>query len=188
MRFGNIIYFLILLYNDVCVSIIGFISLCVIILYVLKIGITMTDGDIWKVHKAFVLRHMKLLGLGQKRTDELIYKEYQCMAQRLFDTATDVVTLAPYLQEAAMNVLWELITSSKFDNSKLLMLMSKRSAAFNMVGGLLEQIPWLRYLAPVKTGYSLISNINQQIYSLITVRYYCTSCVVYLNSTLFMNA
>lgn len=135
----------------------------------MTIGITMTDGDLWKVHRAFTVRHLKSLGLGQKKMDELIYEEYQSLSQSLSDTTTSV-TPAPHLQSAVMNVLWELTAGAKFDDPKLLSLMSKRSAAFDMAGGLLNQIPWIRYLAPDSTGYSLIVDINQQLYSLISVR------------------
>lgn len=129
----------------------------------------MNDGDIWKVLRSFAVKHLKLLGLGQRRVDELIYSEYQNIAQNIFDT-TQSVTPTRHLQTAVMNVLWELTAGAKFDDPKLLMLMVKRSTAFDMAGGLLNQIPWIRYLAPVRTGYSLITEINQQLYSLVSVR------------------
>ncbi|XP_025194392.1 probable cytochrome P450 305a1 [Melanaphis sacchari] len=130
-------------------------------------GITMTDGDTWKIHRSFAVRHLKLLGLGQRRVDELIYDEYQLMVQRLVDE-TESVTPTLHLQSAVMNVLWELTAGTKFEDPKLLMLMKKRSSAFDMAGGLLNQMPWLRYLAPTRMGYSLITDINQQIYSIIS--------------------
>ncbi|XP_060840673.1 probable cytochrome P450 305a1 [Rhopalosiphum padi] len=130
-------------------------------------GITMTDGDLWKVHRSFAFRHLKLLGLGQRRVDELIYDEYQHMVQRLID-ATESVTPTLYLQSAVMNVLWELTAGTKFEDPKLLTLMTKRNSAFDLAGGLLNQMPWLRYLAPIRTGYSLITEINHQLYSLIS--------------------
>lgn len=135
-----------------------------------KIGITMTDGDLWKVHRSFAVRHLKLLGLGQRRVDELIHDEYQCMVKRLFDTESVTPTL--FLQSAVMNVLWELTVGTKFEDPKLLTLMRKRSSAFDMAGGLLNQIPWIRYLAPTRSGFRLITDINQQLYTLISVRYY----------------
>jgi len=129
----------------------------------------MTDGVLWKVHRAFVVKHLKTLGLGKSRVDKLIYEEYQCIVQRLSDTTSNI-TPVPHLQSAGMNVLWELTAGAKFDNPELLTLMTKRSTAFDMVGGLLNQLPWLRYLAPDRTGYTLIRNINKEIYSLVSVR------------------
>jgi len=131
----------------------------------------MTDGELWKIQRSFVVKHLKLLGLGKKRVDEIIYDEYQHTTRQLTE-ATESLTPAPYMQSAAMNVLWNLTAGSKFDDPNLLKLMSKRSTAFDIVGGLLNQIPWIRYLAPDKSGYSLIMHINQQIYSMISVRSY----------------
>lgn len=130
----------------------------------------MTDGDFWKVHRSFAFRHLKLLGLGQRRVDELIHEEYQHMVQRMSNCEKSV-TPTKYLQSAVMNVMWELTAGSKFEDPNLLTLMSKRSNAFDMAGGLLNQIPWIRYIAPDRTGYSLITHINRQLYSLISVRY-----------------
>jgi len=145
----------------------------------------MTDGDLWKVHRSFAVRHLKVLGLGHKRVDELIYDEYQNMVTRLLD-ATKSVRPTLYLQSAVMNVLWELTAGTKFEDPKLLTLMRKRNSAFDMAGGLLNQIPWIRYLAPKMTGYSLITDINQQLYSLISVRtglndYFLTSYYIGAN-------
>jgi len=131
----------------------------------------MTDGELWKIHRSFAVKHLKLLGLGKRRVDEIIYDEYQHTTRRLTE-ATESLSPAPYMQSSAMNVLWNLTAGSKFDDPNLLKLMSKRSTAFDIVGGLLNQIPWIRYLAPDKSGYSLIMHINQQIYSLISVRSY----------------
>ncbi|VVC37362.1 Cytochrome P450, E-class, group I,Cytochrome P450,Cytochrome P450, conserved site [Cinara cedri] len=130
-----------------------------------RIGITMTDGDSWKVHRTFAVRHLKLLGLGQRRMDELICNEYGRMVEKLVGGC---VTPTPYLQSAVMNVLWELTAGERFEDPDLLLLMSKRGAAFDMAGGLLNQIPWARYVAPVATGYSLVTEINRQLYAMIS--------------------
>lgn len=142
----------------------------------------MTDGDLWKVQRAFAVRHLKLLGLGQHRMDQMIRDEYRLIVdglQRADDERrTDLcggdgggggVALAPDLQTAVMNVVWGLTAGSTFDDPELLALMSRRSAAFDMAGGLLNQIPWIRYVAPAATGYELIRHINRQLYASISV-------------------
>lgn len=129
----------------------------------------MTDGELWKVHRSFAVRQLKLLGLGQRKVDDLVQEEYQHLVKRLSDNM-ECVTPASYLQSAAMNVLWDLTAGAKFEDPKLLMLMGKRSGAFDMSGGLLNQVPWIRYLAPVSSGYSMIMDINSKIYTIISVR------------------
>ena len=51
----------------------------------------------------------------------------------------------------------------------LLDLLSTRTKAFSMAGGWLNQWPWIRYLFPDTSGYTLIKNMNQQISDIIDV-------------------
>lgn len=48
-------------------------------------------------------------------------------------------------------------------------LFIKRSKAFSMAGGLLNQVPWCRFFIPQISGYSLITNLNRQISEIIEV-------------------
>lgn len=45
----------------------------------------------------------------------------------------------------------------------LLQLLKKRTAAFDMSGGTLNNYPWLRFVAPEKTGYNVMQSVNSQI-------------------------
>lgn len=129
----------------------------------------MTDGELWKVQRAFTVKCLKNLGLGQHKTDELIREEFE-QVKRTYLNKTGIVILRPDFQTAAINILWQFTAGTKFVDSSVLSLMSKRSAAFNMAGGLLNQIPWIRYLIPEKSGFKLIVDINKQLFSLISVK------------------
>jgi hypothetical protein len=48
-------------------------------------------------------------------------------------------------------------------------LMSRRAKAFDMSGGVLNQFPWLRFLAPEWSGYNIIRRINAQLKAMIMV-------------------
>lgn len=130
----------------------------------------MTDGEFWQVHRSFAVKQLKLLGLGHRKMDKLIQEEYQHLVKRLSDNMESVMP-ASYLQSSAMNVLWNLIAGAKFEDPEMLMLMGKRSAAFDLSGGLLNLMPWIRYLAPVRSGYSMIMDINSKMYTMISVRF-----------------
>ncbi|XP_050545535.1 probable cytochrome P450 305a1 isoform X2 [Daktulosphaira vitifoliae] len=132
-----------------------------------RLGITMTDGELWKLHKEFVVKCLKNLSDGQHKTDALIREEFEQM-KRVFLNETGSVIPGPYFQTAAINILWQFTAGTKFIDSNIISLMSKRSAAFNMTGGLLSQIPWIRCIAPKKSGFKLIKDINQQLFSLIS--------------------
>lgn len=53
----------------------------------------------------------------------------------------------------------------------LLELLSARSKAFTIAGGLLNQAPWCRFIFPELSGYSLINRMNEQISAVIEVIY-----------------
>ena len=74
------------------------------------------------------------------------------------------------LPPSVINILWTFTTGKRIARSdprliKFLNLLQKRSKAFDMSGGILSQMPWLRYFAPEKTGFSLIKNLNTEFHT-----------------------
>lgn len=74
------------------------------------------------------------------------------------------------LPPSVINILWTFTTGKRIARNdarlmKFLGLLQKRSKAFDMSGGILSQMPWLRFLAPEKTGYSLIKNLNTEFHA-----------------------
>lgn len=74
------------------------------------------------------------------------------------------------LPPSVINILWTFTTGKKIARNdarliKFLSLLQKRSKAFDMSGGILSQMPWLRFFAPEKTGYSLIKNLNTEFHT-----------------------
>lgn len=74
------------------------------------------------------------------------------------------------LPPSVINILWTFTTGKRIarDNPRLirfLQLLQKRSKAFDMAGGILSQMPWLRFVAPEKTGYALIKNLNSEFHT-----------------------
>lgn len=74
------------------------------------------------------------------------------------------------LPPSVINILWTFTTGKRIerDNPRLIRfldLLQKRSKAFDMSGGILSQMPWLRFVAPERTGYSLIQNLNSEFHA-----------------------
>ena len=74
-----------------------------------------------------------------------------------------------FLPPSVINVLWTFTAGSRIERNdkrllKFLSLLQKRSKAFDLSGGTLSQMPWLRFFAPEKTGYNLIRNLNKELY------------------------
>lgn len=51
----------------------------------------------------------------------------------------------------------------------MLELFRQRGKAFSVAGGLLNHLPWSRFILPEISGYSLITKINQEINEVIEV-------------------
>ena len=85
------------------------------------------------------------------------------------------VTVGSYVTPCVLNVLWVLVTGTRFSSwddphlQQLMLLMNKRAKAFDMSGGTLNQFPWLRFIAPEWTGYNIIVNINAELKEIIMV-------------------
>lgn len=72
---------------------------------------------------------------------------------------------------SVINILWTFTCGSKFDRDdlrlkRLFYLLNKRAKVFDMSGGTLSQMPWMRFIAPESSGYNLINNLNKEFYEL----------------------
>ncbi|RZF48079.1 hypothetical protein LSTR_LSTR002145 [Laodelphax striatellus] len=133
-------------------------------------GITMTDGPLWQEQRSFALHHLRDLGFGKLVMEDLILEELKNMLAKL--GAGGEVVWNQILAPSVLNVLWTLATGSAFQSddvrlTSLLRLMEQRSRAFDMAGGVLSQLPWLRHVAPDFSGFTLIQNLNNQLSQLL---------------------
>lgn len=85
----------------------------------------------------------------------------------VIETSTGSICPADILPASVINVLWTFTTGSRIKRNdkrltKFLDLLHKRSKAFDMSGGILCQMPWVRFFAPEKSGYNLIRNLNKE--------------------------
>lgn len=74
------------------------------------------------------------------------------------------------LPPSVINILWTFTTGQRIERSNprlinFLKLIQKRSKVFDIAGGTLSQIPWLRFVAPEWSGYTLIKNLNAEFYA-----------------------
>lgn len=79
-----------------------------------------------------------------------------------------VVKIEKIVAPAVLNVLWTITFGSRKERTdrhldKLLQLFQRRVKAFDISGGVLSQYPWLRFVAPEKSGYNLIRELNREV-------------------------
>lgn len=137
-------------------------------------GITMTDGALWSEQRRFAVRHFRQLGYGKVHMEELILAELTDLLNELEPACTtaEAVSLGPLLPPSVLNVLWALTAGTRFPHGdarlqRLLDLMGQRGRAFDMAGGVLGTLPWMRHLAPERTGFNLLNRLNASLRELL---------------------
>uniref|UniRef100_A0AAT9UU50 Cytochrome P450 305A22 n=1 Tax=Maconellicoccus hirsutus TaxID=177089 RepID=A0AAT9UU50_MACHI len=133
-------------------------------------GITMTDGKLWHEQRKFAETQLKHLGFGTVKMENLIKDELEDILLSLGDYQEDI-SLNQKLSSSFLNVLWTIIGGKQFNKDAdrlgaLLNLLRERSKAFDMAGGLLNQLPWLRFIAPDYCGYTCIQSLNTKLFEL----------------------
>nr|UUB32680.1 cytochrome P450 CYP305F1 [Dendroctonus valens] len=133
-------------------------------------GITVTDGDLWKEQRAFLVSHLRALGFGTTLMEHMIKEEIK-QTITLIEKNVEMVDLSATLAPSILNILWTLTSGKNVKGNnrieRLLQLLRQRTRAFDMSGGTLNNYPWLRFVAPEKSGYNLMKTINIEVRNLI---------------------
>uniref|UniRef100_A0A1A9WS92 Cytochrome P450 n=1 Tax=Glossina brevipalpis TaxID=37001 RepID=A0A1A9WS92_9MUSC len=132
-------------------------------------GITGVDGPLWYKHRHFSMKQLRNVGFGRTPMEKYIEKETDRLLTYIENLNGLPVWPGSFLAHVVINVLWTLVANKHFAYEdkrlqKLLDLLHRRSKAFDMSGGLLSQYPWLRFIAPNKTGYNIICQLNKELH------------------------
>ncbi|XP_034231242.1 probable cytochrome P450 305a1 isoform X2 [Thrips palmi] len=137
-------------------------------------GITSVEGPLWTEQRGFAVRHFRQLGYGKAHMENLILEELTDLLSELEPAAEQgwAVCVGPLLPRSVLNVLWALTAGTRFPHAdpqlqRVLDLLAQRAKAFDMAGGILSTLPWLRYLAPERSGYNLIARFNTSLKELL---------------------
>lgn len=134
-----------------------------------RLGVTGVDGPLWQEQRNFVTRHFRQLGFARQPMDEQIEEELNELIRHL-DGLKGVESVWPgeMFPINVMNVLWQFTAGYRMPRSDqklqtVLTLLRERSKGFDMAGGLLNQFPWIRFIAPKWSGFELIKTFNQKL-------------------------
>lgn len=139
-------------------------------LFFSRLGITCTDGEHWAEHRNFVVRHLRQLGYGRQTMEAHIQNQLNELLGLIKDLNGEPIWPgAKFLPPSVINVLWTFTTGSRISRNdkrlvRLLELLNRRSKVFDMSGGILSQMPWMRFIAPEYTGYNLIKEFNMELH------------------------
>lgn len=136
----------------------------------------MTDGPLWQEQRNFAERQLRQLGFGKLVMENLIKDELKALLTELGEEREDV-SINKNISTAVLNVLWTITGGKQFSKDQnrldeLLSLLRERSRAFDMAGGLLNQLPWMRFVCPDYCGYNVIQSLNTKLFGLFQVSHF----------------
>ncbi|XP_039310857.1 probable cytochrome P450 305a1 isoform X1 [Solenopsis invicta] len=132
----------------------------------LRKGITMNDGPEWKELRMWTVRTLRSVGFARQTMMDLITEEMTLIMKRLADGG--VQRIRPAFAPVVINVLWLLVTGRKPSDDltrlqNFLDLLERRAQLFDMSGGILATFPWIRYVAPERSGYNVLVTLNNEL-------------------------
>ncbi|KAB0792145.1 hypothetical protein PPYR_14104 [Photinus pyralis] len=124
-----------------------------------RLGIVFSDGKLWQRQRKFSLQHLKNFGFGKREMEAKIAEETRDLIEDLRKKSSDLVFMHNAFDVGVLNVLWTMMAGERFTLDdvrliKLLQIVHDAFRLFDMSGGLLNQLPVLRFLAPGCCGYT----------------------------------
>ncbi|CRK95079.1 CLUMA_CG008557, isoform A, partial [Clunio marinus] len=135
-----------------------------------RLGITCTDGKLWNEQRSFVMRQLRNVGYGKSRMEDQIQSELKELTHSIEEfEGKPIWPLKDLLPPSVINILWIFTTGKRIPRNderlaKFLNILARRSKAFDLSGGILTSMPYLRHVAPERTGYNLIRKLNEEFY------------------------
>ncbi|KAJ8922282.1 hypothetical protein NQ315_004221 [Exocentrus adspersus] len=135
-----------------------------------RLGIVFSDGQFWKKQRKFSFQHLRHFGLGRKEMEEKIQEETRCLMDVFKSQCSEPIFMHTAFDVSVLNVLWAMIAGRRFDieDKRLRELLQIIHDAFRLVdmsGGLINQMPFLRHIAPNACGYNKIMNILNRMWT-----------------------
>ncbi|XP_072758882.1 methyl farnesoate epoxidase isoform X2 [Anoplolepis gracilipes] len=136
-------------------------------------GILFTDGTTWSQSRRFTMRHLRTFGMGQSAMKMQITIEIQEFINHLQKISEhDVVPMHRVFDVAVLNSLWLMIAGHRFDYEdeklqQVLKVVHDIFRSMNTMGGLLSQMPFLRFIIPELSGYNELIRIHKVFWSFI---------------------
>ncbi|XP_048488799.1 probable cytochrome P450 303a1 [Plutella xylostella] len=139
-------------------------------------GVLLTDGELWKEQRKFLLRHLKEFGFGRQGMGEIAQFEATAMVKdilELIDSSPDrtaVVQMHNFFNTYILNTLWTMMAGLRYKASDpemqvLYGLLFDLFAGIDMVGTAFSHFPVLRFLAPTLSGYKYFVRTHKRIWA-----------------------
>nr|ARE68678.1 methyl farnesoate epoxidase [Epicauta chinensis] len=129
-----------------------------------RLGIVFSDGQFWQKQRKFSLQHLRSFGFGRREMEEKIVDETKDLIALFRKQCSEPIWMHTAFDVSVLNVLWAMMAGERFNvnDERLLKLLQIIHDAFrltDMSGGMLNQLPFLRFVAPDVCGYNKIVSI-----------------------------
>ncbi|GBP04261.1 Probable cytochrome P450 303a1, partial [Eumeta japonica] len=139
-------------------------------------GVLLTDGELWKEQRRFLLKHLKEFGFGRSGMGDIARIEAAHMIEDVRNMIRDdknnigiVIQMHNFFNTYVLNTLWTMMAGLRYDakdsEMKLLQdLLFDLFATVDMVGALFSHFPVLSVLAPEMSGYKNFMKTHRKIW------------------------
>lgn len=131
------------------------------------------------------MRHLREFGFGKRTMSELVQAEAEQLVNMFEeklkknpcvfnDIEGTVMPMRDAFSVYVLNTLWSMLASIRYspedkELKTLQGLLTELFASIDMVGALFSQFPFLRYVAPEKSGYNQFISIHQRVWKFLKV-------------------
>ncbi|KAF5297438.1 hypothetical protein FQR65_LT01369 [Abscondita terminalis] len=134
-----------------------------------RLGIVFSDGPFWQKQRKFSLQHLKNFGFGKREMELRIVEESKEFIEDLKKKSTQSIYMHNAFDVSVLNVLWTMMAGERFTLDdvrliKLLQIIHDAFRVFDISGGLLNQMPLLRFVAPDACGYTKFMQILSEMW------------------------
>lgn len=164
----------------------------------------MTDEEFWQEQRRFVMRYLREFGFGRNTMSELVDAEAVNLVQAfltqlekepcsMYGKTGTIVPMRDAFSVYVLNTLWSMLAGIRYspedrELKSLQELLTELFASIDMVGALFSQFPFLRYVAPEKSGYKQFVSIHERLWKFMkvsTVQIRVHNLGTYINLMLF---
>lgn len=141
----------------------------------LRRGLLLTDGELWKEQRRFLIKHLKEFGFGRRGMGETAQSEATFMRNDIISVIESnnnnsaVIQMHNFFNVYILNTLWTMMAGMRYDPSDpqmvvLQALLFDLFATVDMVGTAFSHFPILCILAPTLSGYKDFIRTHKRIW------------------------
>ncbi|XP_035459074.1 probable cytochrome P450 303a1 [Spodoptera frugiperda] len=138
-------------------------------------GVLLTDGELWKEQRRFLLRHLKEFGFGRRGMEDIARSEARHMVTDVMTIIGDnngetaIIQMHNFFNVYILNTLWTMMAGIRYKPSDpqmkvLQSLLFDLFAAVDMVGALFSHFPILSIVTPTLSGYKDFIRTHKRIW------------------------